>query len=115
MSTCATEQNNTKRNKFQQCRLNFWGHFDIRSMGLINVLIPGRLESIVVFRGILNGVLSLRSDDIEQASEPIDQKNWVVEMLCLCHFLIRSHLTNKLEGFCAINFYPRVRTAALTD
>jgi hypothetical protein len=79
------------------------------------MLIPRRLEPVIMLRGVLNGVLSFSGDDAGTGSKPIDHDSRIIKMLRLRHFEIGVRLADVFAGFGSIYLYEWRRTSAFTD
>lgn len=78
------------------------------------MLVPRSFEAVIVFCGVLNGVLYF-GGDAGGALEPIDHDRRRIEMLRLRHLEVGARLANVFAAFGAVYLYARRRASALPN
>lgn len=78
------------------------------------MLVPRRLEAVVMLRGFFDGVLDL-SGDAGRVPEPVDHYGRRIEMLRLRQLEVGVRLADVFAAFGAVYFYARRRAGALAD
>lgn len=79
------------------------------------MLVPSGLESLVMLRRVLNGVLNFFGNAASGAFEPIDHDDRIIKMLRLRHFEIGVRLADVIAGLGSIYLYAWRWAVALTD
>jgi hypothetical protein len=83
-------------------------------LGLIHMLVPHRLEAVVMFRGFFDGVLDF-GGDAGGAPEPGDHEGRRIEMLRLRQLEVGVRLADVFAAFGAVYLNARRRAGALAD